>query len=363
MKVVIMANFDMGLYKFRKELVNELNKKNEVVIVVPKGDYNEYFENIGCRVINIELERRGRNPISEIKLLTNLWKIVSKEKPDWILTYTIKPNLYGGIISRIKHIPYIANITGLGSAVETKSILQKILLVLYKYALGKANCVFCQNKENSSFLSNNGIAKGKHVLIPGSGVNLDEFAFMEYPSTKTIKFLYVSRIMKEKGIEELLEASKKIKNKYNDIEFHILGFCEQEYESLIKEYVDKNIVEYHGLQKDTRPFLEICNCVIHPSYYPEGMSNVCLEGAASGRVVITTDRSGCFETVDDGRTGYIVKQKDVDDLVDKIEKFIHLTWDEKKQMAINAREKMEKEFDRNIVVQAYLDVMEKNCGL
>lgn len=187
-------------------------------------------------------------------------------------------------------------------------------------------------------------------------MNLEHFKVLPYPDgDEKIKFLFISRIMKEKGIEQYLDLAKYITEKYKNTEFHILGFCEQEYEKILEDLQKDKIIYYHGLQKDVIPFLKESSCLIHPSYYPEGMSNVCLEASASGRPVITTNRSGCKEIVEDGTTGFIVNIKDSKDLIGKVEKFINLSKTEREKMGLNARKKVEKEFDRNIVVNVYME--------
>ena len=280
-------------------------------------------------------------------------------RPDVVLTYTIKPNIYGGIACRLFKAPYIANITGLGTAVENKGMLQKIAIILYRIAFKDIKCVFFQNEENRRFFIDNNIAVGKDRLIPGSGVNLEHFNVLNYPPDDIVEFAFISRIMKEKGIEQYLEAAEYIKNKYPNTRFHVCGFCEEDYQDRLEEMQSKGIIIYHGMLCDVREILKITHCTIHPTYYPEGMSNVLLESAACGRAIITTNRSGCREIVDDGVSGYLVKQKDSIDLIEKIEQFLALSLEDKKRMGLAGRKKVEKEFDRKIVVDAYMEEIEK----
>lgn len=282
-------------------------------------------------------------------------KLIKKINPNVILTYTIKPNIYGAIAAKKSKATVIANITGLGTAVENKGFLQKITIMLYKYAFINVNTVFFQNNENMHFFMLNKIALEKHELLPGSGVNLKQFQPLKYPSDNTIEFVFISRIMKEKGIDQYLEAANHIRKKHPFTKFHICGFCEEAYESILKEYQEKGIIIYHGLIDDVRDILKITHCTIHPSYYPEGMSNVLLESCACARPIITTNRSGCKEIVDDEKNGYIIQEKNKDDLIDKIEKFLNLTYEERRLMGINGREKVEKEFDRDLVIKAYME--------
>ncbi|MEK5214645.1 glycosyltransferase family 4 protein [Psychrobacillus sp. FSL H8-0487] len=357
-KILILANNDVGLFKFRKELIEELVKQYEVYISLPYGDLIPKLEELGCKFIDTPISRRGTNPLTDIKLFLNYRSIIKEIGPDVVLTYTIKPNIYGGMASRMIAVPYIANITGLGTAVENGSILQRITLFLYKISLETAKCVFFQNKENQDFITDK-IAISNHRLIPGSGVNLERYSIMDYPSGEIVNFLFIARIMKEKGIDQYLEAAEYIRKKYTNTAFHILGYCEDAYEDILKELQDKGIVQYHGMQSDVRKFHVNSHCTIHPTYYPEGMSNVLLESAACGRPMITTNRAGCREIIEDGKNGYFIEQKNSQDLVEKIEKFLKLDNKTKKQMGISARKKMENEFDRKIVVQSYKEEIEK----
>jgi len=356
MKILVLANFGMGLYNFRKELLEEfINQNHEVIVSLPNDEYVPKLEELGCKFIDTPISRRGTNPLTDLKLLMNYKKIIKNVDPDVVLTYTIKPNIYGGLACRLAKVPYIANITGLGSAVENGGLLQKITLFLYKIALKRAKCVFFQNKENKEFLTKKEIVKGNHKILPGSGVNLNEYSLMDYPSDENINFLFISRVMKEKGIDQYLDAASYIKGKYSNTVFHIVGFCEEAYEAKLKEMQAQNIISYHGKQNDVRKFHEISHCTIHPTYYPEGMSNVLLESAACGRPIITTDRAGCREIIDNDINGYLVEQQNSQDLINKIEKFIELGKKAKNEMGIQGRMKVEKEFDRRIVVKTYLN--------
>lgn len=354
MKVFIAANNSGGLYNFRKELIEEILKDNKVFLSVPNGDEIKEFRSMGCKYIPCEIERRGKNPVNDIKLLRYYIVFLKKIKPDIVFTYTIKPNVYCGLACSILKIPYVVNITGLGTAVENEGMLQKITLLLYKVGVKKAQKVFFQNKSNEEFMIRKGIIRGKYDLLPGSGVNLEKYALLEYPNEKIIHFSFISRIMQEKGIDQYLEAASYIRKKFPYTRFHVCGECEENYKDKLEEMQKNNIIIYHGVVKDIREIHKISSCTIHPTYYPEGMSNVLLESCACGRPIITTNRAGCREIIDDNVNGYIVKEKNSKDLISKIEKFIALSFEEKQKMGLEARKKVEKEFDRNIVIQKYL---------
>jgi galacturonosyltransferase len=236
--------------------------------------------------------------------------------------------------------------------------MQKISIILYKVAFKKVNCIFFQNTENRQFFIDNNIAVDKHRLIPGSGVNLEQFQVLEYPPKNFIEFVFISRIMKQKGIDEYLESADYIRRKYPNTKFHICGFCEEEYEGKLKKLQDQGIIEYHGMMRDVRTILEKTHCIVHPSYH-EGMANALLESAASGRPVSASNISGCLETFDEGISGFGFEVKNTTDLIDKLIKFIELSYEQKKAMGIAGRKKMEKEYDRNIVVKAYIEEIEK----
>lgn len=354
-KVLFLVNHDVVIYNFRLELVERLLADgHQVVISSPYGERIEDLKALGCEYREIDIARHGMNPVKELKLISDYKKLLDQVKPDMVFAYTIKPNIYGSIACRSRKVPCVTNITGLGTAVENGGLVQKITVLLYKYAFTKVQRVFFQNTENMQFFVDHKIALGKHDLLPGSGVNLQRFEVLEYPETDTVEFAFISRIMKEKGIDQYLEAAEYIRSKYPNTVFHVCGFCEDAYEEKLKDLTDKGIINYHGMVRDIKGFLKGIHCTIHPTYYPEGLSNVLLESSACARPIITTDRSGCREVIDDGVNGYVVKQQDSQDLIEKIEKFLELNVEERKAMGLAGREKVEREFDRQIVVEKYL---------
>ena len=355
-QVLFLVNHDVVIYNFRKELVERLLRDgNEVVISSPYGERIDLLKNMGCRYVPVKLDRHGKNPLDEIRLIFYYIELIRTVKPDMIFSYTIKPNLYGALAAAVCKVPIVVNITGLGSAVENPGKLQKLMITAYKIAFRKVQTVFVQNEENRQFFINHHIAVDKLKLLPGSGVNLEQFHVLDYPDDTTVEFVFISRIMKEKGIDQYLEMAEYIRKKYPQTRFHICGFCEEEYEDILKEYEDRGIITYHGLIMDVREVLTYTHCTIHPSYYPEGISNVLLESAASGRPLISTDRSGCREVIDDGVNGYIVLQKDAKALIEAVEKFMRLKNEERRQMGLAGREKVEREFDRKKVIESYID--------
>ncbi|MDY5432742.1 glycosyltransferase family 4 protein [Bacteroides pyogenes] len=363
-RVLVLSNNFGGLHSFRKEVFQAIRDKGyEVIISSPIEDNQEkadWFKNIGCKIIDTQFNRKGTNPIADFKLMLTYRKLIKEIKPFVVLSYTIKPNLYGGMACGLCGVPQLSNITGLGGAVENPGLMQKITILLYKLGFRKITCTFFQNDANRQFCLEHGMVKGRSRLIPGSGVNLEYHIEKPYPlENDPIRFLFISRIRREKGIDEYLAAAEDLKFKYPNLEFHVIGFCEGEYEERLRNLNDKGIIVFHGKQFDVRPFIEQSNCLVHPTFYPEGMSNVLLEACAAGRPIITTDRPGCCEIVDNEVNGFIVKQQNKQDCIEKIEKFIKLPYEIKKTMGTAARKKVEKEFDRKIVVKAYLEEIEK----
>lgn len=356
--ILVLTNNIGGLHSFRKEVMKSIvDAGYEVYISEPDNDERvKYFESIGCHIIRTEFDRRGMNPLADFKLMLRYRKLIKQLTPKAVLSYTIKPNVYGGIACRLTHTPQLANVTGLGDAVENGGWLKKLTVALYKFGIGKAHRVFFQNKSNRSFCINEGIATDSSLLLPGSGVNLRFHSFQKYPTDDgTTRFLYIGRLLKDKGIDELFTTAKIIKEKYPHTEFHlIVDSVEGNYQIALNDLIDKGIVQYFGPQSDVRPFIGAIHCTIMPSYH-EGMSNVNLESSANGRPVITTKVPGCRETVDDGKTGFLIEARSAESLVNGVEKFISLPYEQKVIMGQMARKKVEDEFDRQMVVDAYLN--------
>ena len=355
-KVLILVNHPVVIYNFRLELVEALIENGyEVHLSCPYGDglRIEELKNLGVNYHDIVLDRHGVNPLEELKLLLGYKKLIDEVKPAVILGYTIKPNIYGALVAAFKNIPFIANVTGLGTAVENRSLSQTAIGILYKVAFLKVRRIYFQNKDNMQFFTKRNIGIGRSVLLPGSGVNLDRFPYRQYPKNENIKFAFISRIMKEKGIEEYLEAAKAIKINNPEVEFHVCGFSESDYQSSLEKYTNDGTIIYHGMINNVSEFLTDINAVVLPSYH-EGMSNVLLEAAASGRALITTNVPGCREAVIEGVNGYTVDAMDVDSLIDAINTFLKLSYDEMEAMGREGRILMENNFSRQRVVDQYL---------
>ncbi len=351
MQILILANHSGGLYDFRKNLIAELKKHATVTAAVPRNDRWEELNNLADKVIELPIDRRGMNPLHDSKLFRQYRAMLKEVKPDLVLTYTIKPNIYGGMACRMAHIPYAVNITGLGSAIENGGWLKKFVLALYKPALKGAKVVFFENAGNRDTLVKTGVVPdGRDVVLNGAGVNLEDYPYQTYPQDGPVRFLFVGRVMHEKGVDELFAAAKRMKQKYGDgVQFHIVGSFEEAYKPVMDELEQAGVVQYHGYQSDMKPFYAMASCVVLPSYH-EGMSNVLLEAAASGRPLITSNIPGCREAVEDGVSGYLCPTKDTDPLFDTMQRFAELPQDCRAEMGLRGRQRMEEQFSKTAVV-------------
>lgn len=358
---MLIGNHDIVIYNFRKEIIEKLLEKGlAVAIVLPYGKKVDRLIQMGCTYYETPIDRHGTNPITDMKLLQNYKRILKEYNPDIVLTYTIKPTIYGGMACQKLGIPYIANITGLGTAIEQGGLKQKLILILYKKAFRKVDCVFFQNQKNQSFFKEHGFSIPNQRLLPGSGVNLDAHCYEPYPEKDdTIRFLFIGRMMKDKGIDELLAATQRIKEKHDHVFFDLIGFCEADYKgkAQLETLHKQKIINYMGHQDAIHDHIKAHHALIHPSYH-EGMANVLLEAAACGRPVLASNIPGCQEAFDEGITGFGFKPRNAPDLVRAIEKFIALPYEDKKAMGIAGRKKMEREFDRQLVVDTYMEEIE-----
>lgn len=367
--IALLTNNDDDIYCFRKELIEGLiNEGYEMLISCPNGPKFDLMRDIPFRYDDPVIDRRGTNVIADAKLFLHYRKLFKNERPDVVLTYTAKPNVYASIAARSLNIPYINNVTGIGSVVNMTGLKKSFILWLFKLAYKGAACVMFQNSTNMKLAVDSGMVKGDYKLIPGSGVDLNRYPLQTYPDGgdgiegNTVVFNYIGRILHDKGVDDYIEAAKRIKKKYPNTEFNMIGFIEpteNHYEKELTDLQKPGIVYYRGSQKDVKPWVKRAHAIIHPSTYGEGMSNVLLENASSGRFLITTDNPGCKETVINGKSGYIYHGGNVDELVESITKFLNLDNDTRKSMGIEGRKHVESNFSREIVVDAYKEKINK----
>ena len=351
-KILILTNHSYMLYRFRLELIQELMKSHEVVLSMPFVGHEEDFQALGLRCIETDVDRRGINPATDMKLFRAYQKLLKNEQPGLVITYSIKPNIYGGFACRMAGIPYCANVQGLGTAFQRKGLAQ-LVTVLYKLALGKARTVFFENKANAEEFCRRGILPAeKETVLPGAGINLERYPYVPYPKNDAIHFLYLGRIMREKGMDELFDAMRKLHEKYGaGVILDIVGFYDDEgYKAQVEQLVAEGVAVYHGFQSDPTPYYAAADCVVLPSYH-EGMSNVLLEAAAIGRPVITSDIPGCREAVEDGKSGLLCKAQDPDSLYTQMCRIAEMPAADRRDMGRAARRKMEREFGKKLVVE------------
>lgn len=355
-RILILVNHDVVIYNFRLELVERLLSEGyEVHISSPVGEHTEELKKIGARFHEVSFDRHGMNPFDELKILRYYKNLLKTVKPMMVFSYTVKCNVYGGIAARKMRIPFCANITGLGMTINNGGVSEWLVLKLYKIGLKGAQRVFFQNEANKDFFVNRRIVNGPYTVLPGSGVNLNRHCFEPYPSEENgLVLTYFGRIMKDKGIDELLDAARVISSNYPNVIIRIIGFFDDDYQKTISQAVSEGIIEYVEQQRDVHPWIADSHAIVMPSHH-EGMSNVLLEAASAGRPVLASDIPGCKETFDDGISGIGFAAKDSAALISAIERFIRMSHEQKIAMGIAGRKKMEKEFSRDIVVSKYLE--------
>lgn len=360
-KILFLTNHFITLFSFRKELIQQLTEeKNDVYISMPENEQNVFFEHMGCKIIRTEIERRGTNPVEDISLFMQYKKIMKEVKPDIIFSYTIKPNIYGSMASDLLGYRQVCNITGTGATFLKETIISKIVRALYRISVKRVYKVFFQNTGDRDYFIKHRMIKDNYEMLPGSGVNLDQHPFSEMPSDDIVNFIFIGRVMGVKGVDQYLECAKEIKRKYSNTCFYIAGWNEEgKYQRLVEEYSKAGWVKYIGFQSDIHNWIRKCHCTILPSLGGEGIPNVLLESAAEGRICIASAISGSKDVVEDGITGYLFETGNSQSLIDKVEQFLRLDYNQKKDMGIAGHKKITREFNRQIVIKKYVEEVEK----
>lgn len=355
-KVLIAANHAYMLYRFRSDLIEALQKNCEVIAAVPFSTGEEILESMGIRCIHTQMQRRRIQILSEFRLLQTYNRILCREKPDFVLTYSIKPNVYMGFLCTCRRVPFFATVQGLGSAFQYPW-LRQIAAVLYKISFLRVQNVFFENRANAAeFCRRRIISPEKQVVLHGAGVDLNRYLYTPYAAHDPPRFLFVGRLMREKGVDELFAAMRRLWAEGFRVHLQVLGFFEEQYKNEIDALVQSGMAEFFGFQKEPLPFYQNCDCVVLPSYH-EGMSNVLLEAAAVGRPVIASDIPGCREAVEHGKTGLLCRAHDTDSLYTAMRAFLALSPREKAELGQNGRRKMEREFDKTNVVAETLRIV------
>ena len=351
-RIMVLANNSVGLLQFRGLLLRKLAENYEIIVVCPNGKRIKELQTFGCQLISVEIDRRGMNPKRDFALFWAIYRVLKKEKPDFVITYTIKPNLYGCAAARLLHIPYAANVTGLGTVFERGGLLKRLIVTMYRYSLKKADVVFFENSANRDiFVREKIIPQTKTCVLHGAGVSLEKFRLLPYPSENTpVRFLFMGRIMREKGIEELLSATQKLVREGYPCVLDVLGGYEENYQNKLNEYEKDGWLFYHGFQENVVPFIQTAHCFVLPSWH-EGMANTNLECAASGRPVITSNIPGCREAVIEGVSGLLCEPKNAESLYSSMKKVLQLSCEERREMGVEGRRHMEEVFDKKKVVE------------
>ena len=350
-KILVVTNHSYMLWQFRRELIQRLMEDAEVVISTPFVGHEQDFAAMGCRMLETDVDRRGINPVTDFRLYHTYVKILKTERPDMVITYSIKPNIYAGFACRMQKIPYCVNVQGLGTAFQKKGLAQ-IVTVMYRMALKKAKTVFFENAENAKLFREKKITPAwQQTVLPGAGVNLESYSYQEYPNNDKVRFLYLGRIMKEKGMDELFWAVQELRKECaGQFVLDLVGFFEDEYKEQVEKLTRDGVAVFHGFQENPRPYYGKADCVVLPSYH-EGMSNVLLEAAATGRPLITSDIPGCREAVKQGISGLLCPVKDRNALLHAMEDFLKLSKEERKAMGRAGRKYMEEQYDKEKVVK------------
>lgn len=351
-RVLVLTNSSGGLYDFRNEFVKALLEENQVFISMPDDTKEKELLEEGCQVIKTSINRRGINPLEDLKLYQTYHNMMKELQPDLVVTYTIKPNVYGGFCAGRMKIPYIETITGLGGAFDRTGLFLQLIIRMYRAGLKKADCVFFQNEENRGIFGKFGIRGKKEKMVMGSGVNLERHVYEPYPKREETHFLFVGRVMKERGILEFIEAAKKLHS--DKVDFDILGYCDEDYQSMLDELEKEGVIHQLGFHTEVHPYLADADAIVIASFH-EGMSNALIEAAATGRPVIASNISGCMEAFEEGKTGFGFTPGKAEELIQAMEKFLKLSYEERTKMGQAARKKMEQEFDRKRVTASYMD--------
>lgn len=363
MKVAIVLNTSWNIFNFRMNLVRSLQAAgHEVHTVAPTDEYTHHLTETGCIHHPVRMDSRGANPIKDLALIIELHSIYKRIRPDVILHYTIKPNVYGSLAASFLKIPVVNNVCGLGTVFLKKDLLSAIAMFLYRVSFRFPKKVFFQNPDDLKLFLTRKLVPSETVdLLPGSGIDLAKFQPVSFKRNERFTFLLISRLITDKGILEYIEAVKKLRAEGLDARFQVLGAIDPEHKrgikrELIQEWINSGIIEYLGTTKDVRHFIEQADCVVLPSYR-EGTPRTLLEAASSSKPIVATNVPGCTQVVDDKINGLLCNLKDSDDLAAKMRTMANFDDATLKVMGINGRKKMEAEYDESIVIDKYLHTL------
>lgn len=368
-RILISINTSWNVYNFRKGLIKFLHGKGYgIIVLAPNDDYSSKLTELGVEYHCINMDKKGSNPFNDYLLLKNYKKKLKELNPDICLFYTIKPNIYGSLACNSLGIPYINNISGLGTVFIRNTLSSKIAKRLYKIALRKSPYVFFQNEDDLNiFNSKSLISHNRTKVIPGSGVDLNHFRPMNMPEKKgKFIFLMMSRLIFDKGIREYIQASKKMLSQYDNIEIHVLGNAEEEAklgysESDFQNLIKGNHITWFPKSEDVRPYLAEADVFVLPSYR-EGLSKALLEACAMEKPILTSDTPGCRDLVNNGKNGLLCKVADSEDLYDKMKKLYDSNHSELIQMGKESRKIVENKYGEEFIFEAYLNAITEILG-
>lgn len=360
MHVLMTANIAWNIWNFRRPIVEALCADgHRVTVLAPADDSVGKLEALGCRFLPLDMSAKGLNPIDELRLLRRFRQIFRAERPDVVLGFTIKNNIFGALAARAANLPFIPNVTGLGTAFLSGGFLQRIAEGLYRSAFRRLPVVFFQNTDDRDLFVSRRLARSEQAwLLPGSGIDTVHFAVAEMPSAESPPvFLMVARLLRDKGVQEFVDAAKEIKARQPEVRFQLLGALGSENRTAIdaatlQGWVDEGAIEYLGTSPDVRPAIASSSCVVLPSYR-EGAPRTLIEAAAMARPLIATDVPGCRDVVDRNVSGFLCEVRDSRSLASAIRQFLDLPPDARAAMGRAGRAKMEREFDQALVVAAY----------
>jgi glycosyltransferase involved in cell wall biosynthesis len=368
MKILLISNTSRSLYNFRSGLMDALKENGfRVALCASFDEYTPKLQKKGFRIIPVKLDRKGKNPLKDMMLIASFYRILNREKPDLALHFSIKPNIYGAIAARLAGVKCINTVTGLGYVFIEESLLLKFVKILYKISFRFPENIFFQNNHDLNFFMNkNIINKNKAILVSGSGVNVKyfhpDFCKGFKRKNKNFVFLFVGRLLWDKGINQFVKASEIVRKKYPQTEFCLLGRIDKGNpnavpEKVIRDWEKEKLIKYLGTTYDVRSFICQSDAVVLPSFYREGLPRSLLEGMAMAKPIITTDFPGCREVVEDGKNGFLVCPKDHDALARAMVQLIELSFKEREKLGSFGREKAVKEFDENNIINSYLEAI------
>lgn len=361
--IVISVNTAWNIYNFRAGLIKAmLDHGYDVVAVAPKDAYVDKLKQMGCRFIALAMDNNGTNPSRDLALLRGYYRILQAERPLALCSYTVKPNVYGSLAASALGIPVINNIAGLGTTFINRTLISHVVRLLYKVSLRRSSRIFFQNQEDRALFIRAGMSPS-HLTdcLPGSGMNLDQFQPAMLPDDEhpDFRFLLVARLLKDKGVMEFAEASRRVRREFPYAKFQVLGGYDPANSNAIpkatlQEWSSEGIIEHLGQVDNVRPYIAAAHCVVLPSYR-EGVPRSLLEGAAMSRPLIAADTVGCREVVDHEINGLLCKVRDSADLAEKMREMICLPLARRLEMGMAGRRKIEAQFDEKIVIKKYMD--------